>query len=885
MPLNLASPGIVVREVDLTAGRIDPTSDSVGAIAGPFAKGPIDVPTTVLNENDLRQIFGDPSSTDKHYEYWLTASSYLAYGGSLQVVRSDGSSLKNARVGSTDIKIKSTEDYNNKGYDENTISNVTFAARNPGSWANGLKIAVIDAKADQILTLNSTTGLTVGLGVSQIVPAGTVIAGVGTTSILTGYFKGIITDLDSTNNKVSVKLLSHVSTAGTTTNVDYQPKGVYKFSADNTTIQFVGTGVGATSFVGERGSLGSTAASRSAGTAITSYYLNSTLTLDNPGGTPLSAVATEIGISTSGISTGSGKYLLIDNELISLSSASIGSGVISGITRGQVGTSATSHTDGTATYYLTQFAGIATVTSSISSSDTTIGISTTRTGLSTAFNAGGYVAVGPEFIKIANYLDGAISEKNVSGSLDWFEQQEFTITSNTNIKRKWSSAAARPQTSSYAASRGSRFDELHVLVIDGDGKITGNEGTILEKHLNLSKGKDALFSVGSASYWRSYLYGNSSTIFGGSQPTGITTISFSSGYTPSTNIDWDQNVDGINFGAIGSQTYNLSNGLNYDGTSNPSNAGSFSTDVANISDSYELFKNTEEYDINFLLMGSSNYTKEKSQSLASKLIEVAEYRKDAIAFITPYRLAFLNDTVSGETVTVNSSSTITDSIVSYFSSLPSSSYAIFDSGYKYMYDRFSRVFRYVPLNGDIAGLCARNDANNFPWFSPAGTARGSILNAVKLAYNPNLDQRDTLYSNRVNPVIFSPGGGIILFGDKTGLSRASAFDRINVRRLFIYLENAISAAARDQLFEFNDDITRSNFVNIVEPFLRDVQAKRGIFDFRVICDETNNTAAVIDNSEFIADIYIKPSRSINYIGLTFVATRTGVDFEEVIGNV
>lgn len=885
MPLNLASPGIVVREVDLTTGRIDPTSDSVGAIAGPFAKGPIDVPTSVQNENDLRQIFGDPSSTDKHYEYWLTASSYLAYGGSLQVVRSDGSNLKNARVGSADIKIKSTEDYNNKGYDENTITNVTFAARNPGSWANGVKIAVIDSKADQILTLNSTTGLSVGLGVSQTVPSGTVIAGAAGTSLLTGYFKGIITDLDSANNKISVKLLSHVSTAGTETNVDYQPKGVYKFSDNNATIQVVGTGVGATSFVGQRGSLGSSAASRTAGTAITSYYLNSTLTLDNTGGTSLTDAGTSVGISTSGITVGSGKYLLIDNELISLSSATVGTGVITGVTRGQAGTSATSHADGSAAYYLTEFAGIATVTSTISSSDTTIGISTTRTGLSTAFNAGGYVAVGPEFIKITNYLDGAISEKNISGSLDWFEQQEFAITSNTSIKRKWSSVAARPQTSAYAAARGSRFDELHVLVIDSDGKITGNEGTILEKHLNLSKGKDALFSVGSSSYWRSYLYDNSPTIFGGSQPTGITTISFSSGYTPSTNIDWDQNADGIKFGAIGSQTYTLSNGLNYDGTSNITNSGSLSTDISNISNSYELFKNTEEYDIDFLLMGSSNYTKEKSQSLASKLIEVAEYRKDSIAFITPYRLAFLNDTVSGENVTVNSSSTITDSIVSYFSSLPSSSYAIFDSGYKYMYDRFNRVFRYVPLNGDIAGLCARNDANNFPWFSPAGTSRGSILNAVKLAYNPNLNQRDTLYSNRVNPVIFSPGGGIILFGDKTGLSRASAFDRINVRRLFIYLENAISAAARDQLFEFNDEITRSNFVNIVEPFLRDVQAKRGIFDFRVICDETNNTAAVIDNNEFIADIYIKPSRSINYIGLTFVATRTGVDFEEVIGNV
>ena len=202
-----------------------------------------------------------------------------------------------------------------------------------------------------------------------------------------------------------------------------------------------------------------------------------------------------------------------------------------------------------------------------------------------------------------------------------------------------------------------------------------------------------------------------------------------------------------------------------------------------------------------------------------------------------------------------------------------------------MFDRFNNTFRYVPLNGDIAGTCARTDIEQFPWFSPAGTARGAILNAVKLIYNPGKKQRDILYSNRINPVIQSPGAGIILFGDKTGFGKSSAFDRINVRRLFIFLEDAISAAAKDQLFEFNDELTRTNFVNIVEPFLRDVQANRGIFDFVVICDETNNTAAVIDANEFVADIFIKPARSINFIGLTFVATRTGVAFEEVIGSV
>ena len=283
-------------------------------------------------------------------------------------------------------------------------------------------------------------------------------------------------------------------------------------------------------------------------------------------------------------------------------------------------------------------------------------------------------------------------------------------------------------------------------------------------------------------------------------------------------------------------------------------------------------------------MGSAAYSQSSAQALAQKLIAVAELRKDVIAFISPYREAALTDTTTQTSATINSTDTITNNVISFYSALQSSSYAVFDSGYKYMYDRFSDTFRYVPLNGDIAGICARNDINNFPWYSPAGTSRGSILNAVKLAYNPSKTERDRLYSNRINSVIFSPGAGIILFGDKTGFAKASAFDRINVRRLFIYLEDTISRASRDVLFEFNDELTRTNFVNTIEPFLRDVQAKRGIFDYVVVCDETNNTAAVIDANEFRADIYIKPARSINFIGLTFIATKTGVDFEEVIGN-
>ena len=720
MPLNLASPGIVVREVDLTVGRVNSSSDSVAAQVAPFAKGPVDSPAVIENENDLLNTFGQPYSTDKHYEHWMVASSYLAYGGTMLISRADDTGLKNAFVGTaSSIKIKSDDHYNQLGYDENAITNVTVAAKNPGSWANDIKVAIIDAKADQILGI-TTTNLAVGFGVTQAVPANTVLAGAGTTSVLTGYFKGIITEVGV--GKISTKILNHVSTAGTVTTVDYQPSGVYTF-----------------------GTTGN-------------------LTVRNSSST---------GIATSA----------------------------------------------------------------------------------------------------------------VSSAIDWFDQQSITL-SNGSIS--WNTIADRPSTSDYAGSRSSRFDELHIILIDDKGTITGNAGTILEKHLSLSKAKDASFSVGSPSYWRKYLSINSSYIYGGSAPAGITTTGFvgtgETSFTPATDIGWDQNAQNIIFAGTGAPTYTLAGGLNYGGQSGLTTSGSLYSGLDDIISGYTLFENTENYETSFILMGSANYAKEDAQALANKCIQVAEIRQDSVAFISPHRQAFLSDSTVG-TVTVNNDDTITDNLVSFYAPVTSTTYGVFDSGYKYMYDRFNDTFRYIPLNGDIAGTCARNDINQFPWFSPAGTSRGTILNAVKLAYNPGKVQRDKLYSNRVNPVIFSPGAGIILFGDKTGYGKASAFDRINVRRLFIYLEEAISAAAKDQLFEFNDEITRTNFVNIVEPFLRDVQSKRGIFDYVVVCDETNNTAAVIDSNEFVADIYIKPARSINFIGLTFIATRTGVSFEEVIGTV
>ena len=346
------------------------------------------------------------------------------------------------------------------------------------------------------------------------------------------------------------------------------------------------------------------------------------------------------------------------------------------------------------------------------------------------------------------------------------------------------------------------------------------------------------------------------------------------GYTQTSGgtIAWGQNCTGVNFGSSGNKSYTLTGGYDYS-----SGSGGMSISLSDVLNSYEIFRNPAEYDVNFLIAGpDGGSTVFEAQAKANRLIDIAESRKDCIACISPRRSGIIG---------VSNSDTQTTNIINFFDSVTSSSYAVFDSGYKYMFDRFNNEFRYIPLNGDIAGLMARTSINNYAWFSPAGASRGVINNAIKLAYNPSQPQRDLLYPKRINPVIFSPGAGIILFGDKTGLAAASAFDRINVRRLFLTVEDTISRAAKAQLFEFNDVITRSNFVNIVEPYLRDVKSKRGITDFLVVCDESNNTPDVIDANQFRADIFIKPARSINFIGLTFVANRTGISFEEVVGTV
>jgi phage tail sheath protein FI len=403
------------------------------------------------------------------------------------------------------------------------------------------------------------------------------------------------------------------------------------------------------------------------------------------------------------------------------------------------------------------------------------------------------------------------------------------------------SFTSAPNTSTYATNQGGSFDEVHLIVVDEDGKFTGTKNTVLEVFPFVSKASDAKDDSGNSIFYKNIIA------------------------SQSRYIQWmDHPTDGTNWGGNSATAFaNLTANV----TVSLSNGSDGNVSTANVVTAYDSFDNADSVDISLVVSGPAN------QTIADSLISMAETRKDCLVFLSPERADCVN----------NAGDEAADT-VAYRDTLTSTSYAVLDGNWKYQYDKYNDVYRWVPLNGDVAGLCARTDQERDPWFSPGGLNRGIIKNIIKLAYNPTKTDRDTLYVKGINPIVTFQGEGTVLFGDKTLLSKPSAFDRINVRRLFIVLEKAIARAARFSLFEYNDQFTRAQFVALVEPFLRDVQGRRGITDFRVVCDETNNTGEVIDRNEFIGDIYIKPARSINFIQLNFVAVRTGVSFDEVVGR-
>ena len=726
------SPGVLIREVDLTVGRAENVLDNIGAIAGPFPIGPVNEVTQINTSQQLIDTFGKPQSNDNQYEYWMTASSFLSYGGVIKVVRTSGTGLNNgnAGVGIASTTVLAIENKDNYEGNWKTATNFTYAAKNPGSWSNTMKVCYIDNLADQTIGITTdsltTAGAIIGYGITASID-GVVLPGAGSTSEFKGYLKGIITgvstDAVTSASTFDVKITSRVSYAGTETAISYAESDPARSFESGTTIRYV---------------------------------------------------------NNSGVNTGP---------------------------------------TATSTWSTTSIA-------------------------------------------------------------DWYDQQTLGLTNSTVY---WKTIASKPVTSNYVSERQGANDSLHLVIVDDTGDITGVQGNILEKHTFLSKAKDAVADgeSGKKTYYKDYLVDNSSQIYAGYNPSQGTDAywltspkadGFSTAFTKYTTADgtWGVNAQGITYSSLGNVSYTFGGGVDY------GSADSYSCTLGNLLTSYNKFKNKDDVAVDFLIMGPGLSVESETQAKANLLLSICGSRKDCMATISPHRANVVN---------VTNATTQTNNLLKFFSPLSSSSYGVFDSGYKYMYDRFNNEFRWVPCNGDIAGLMVRTGINAYPWFSPAGQQRGILNNAVKLAYTPDKDQRDLLYSSRINPIINQKGNGILLFGDKTGLGYASAFDRINVRRLFLTVEQSLEGAANAQLFELNDANTRSNFVNIVEPYLRDVQAKRGLYDFLVVCDETNNTPDVIDNNEFRADIYLKPAKSINYVTLTFVATRTGVAFEEVVGTV
>ena len=473
----------------------------------------------------------------------------------------------------------------------------------------------------------------------------------------------------------------------------------------------------------------------------------------------------------------------------------------------------------------------------------------------------GNITTGTQTLKIKSLPAGISSTDSGSDAY-----KHFTITfedtwnravdfSGSTLTRKFEyfNTVTAPATSKFATDAGSTVvDEISVIVVDEDGKWTGVPGTILEVYENLSRATDAKTDDGAATFYK-------------------TVINENSRYVWATNdLVADDTAPIADLAATTSGTPYIKSFVGgRDGLTETSSA----TDLMQpLADAYDLFADPTDVDVSLVITGKSV----NGTQLANYLIDnIAEARKDCVVFISPEKSDVVGTGVEGLQAT---------NVVSFRGGIHNTSYAFLDSGYKYQYDKYNDVYRYVPLNGDIAGLTARSDDIRDPWFSPAGYTRGQIKNLVKLAYNPTKADRDLLYKNDINPVITQPGQGTILFGDKTALGRPSAFDRINVRRLFIVLEKTIATAANQMLFEFNDEFSRAQFRNLVEPFLREVQGRRGIYDFRVVCDESNNTAEVIDTNRFVGDIYIKPAKSINFIQLNFVAVRSGVEFNEVVGR-
>jgi len=916
------SPGVVVLERDLT-NVVNATVDNIAAIVGSFEKGPVEQVTNVTSEKELLSIFGKP--TDYNYEYWFSAAQFLLYGGTVKVVRAVNDSLKNAidtaqftvstfSASDTILTVASATDFdvNDVLQIDAELVTISSVSGNDVTVARGqLATSAVSHAAASSITL--------------IEPAGT------STTIAEG---GTYSDSDVTLSVTSAAALG----AGTNSYIRIDDEILQVSSIAGNDLTVVRAQLGTTAAAHTDGSTitlqnvttNKTEINETTATGVTApliknletYEANVETAANNwkwgaktagSYGNSLRVVVTDAGpdqVLYLAQPT-SAEWEFVNNAEISFSNANIYGRVYDYTVIVTFKDDAELVGSFEKDNYITAVSGGVTgrvvaydkvnrkleITIDGTSSDI-LEVNDTITELANNSNTPGSATGDKGDIEsITRELRVALNQ----ASPNFQANQTVTDANATSIaianvesdyegrlygeNTKWINVAARPTTSAWVSERGGHNDLMHILVIDGDGKITGTPNAVLEKHLNVSKANDAKSPQGDNIYYKDVIKQYSSYLYWGSHETsniydkntvvsgvlGVSGINrefdIIKASNPLNNLDDPTGLNPLAVPLLGTKNratirYSLQGGV--DG---------YTIQRPDILGAYDLFNDAETVDIDYLLMGPSMSGIDDTIAKAQHVISIAAARKDCIAYISPYR---------GDIIGQTKTSTIVQRTVNYYDQLSSTSYAVFDNNYKYIYDKYSDKYRYIPCNADVAGLTLSTTLQQEPWYSPAGFNRGQLRNAIKLAYSPLKDHRDSLYASRINPIVAFPGQGIVLFGDKTALSYVSAFDRINVRRLFLVMEEAISEAAKTQLFELNDEFTRQQFKNIVEPYLRSVQSRRGIVDFLVVCDGTNNPAESIDRGEFYAEIFVKPTRSINFITLTFTATRTGASFSELV---
>ena len=927
------SPGVVVLERDLT-NTVNATVDNIAAVVGTFEKGPVDEVRVISSERQLVEEFGKPN--DSNYEYWFSAAQFMLYGGSVKVVRATSTSLKNSidtttvtdttfSATDTTLTVAEATDFDTGDLlkiDSEIVSITGISGLDIAvsrgqlntsavSHAASSQIMLIEAAgttttineggtfSDSDTTLTVTNASTLGVQINSYIRITDEIMQVTgiSTNDLTVTRAQLGTAASSHTDGVTVTLLTvttNKTTINETTTSGVTPPLIKNFDEYEATVE---TASNNWKWAGKTpGTYGN-----SIRVIMTDAGPDQILYLATPtSGNPEHKLEAGKKVNISATSSYSQIYSYVLEITFEQGASLVGafdggnfftavSGNVTGnvVSYDPVSRKVEITVDTTSSDYLE----VGDTVTELSNSGGSPGAATGDSGkiaainrrLSVVMDKGATNFIANQVIKEGStYAADGVTTAGRDVNIVSIASEYATRVYGKNAK--WSSIADRPGTSAYAASKNGFRDLMHILVIDGDGGITGTPGTVLEKFLNVSKASDAKSPQGSNIYYKDVIKTSSQYIWWGSHELSLvqdidSTATADIG-TTAANRQFDifkntaaiSDIDdptGTTAGAVpvmftkGTATikYSLKGGV--DG---------YSAERDKLFDAYDLFSDPETEEIDYIVGGPGMSNEADSLAKAQKLIDVANVRKDCIAFISPPKYSVIG---------VPNTNTIVENTIEFFDQLSSTSYAVFDNNYKYMYDKYNDKYRYLPCNADVAGLTLSTAINSEPWFSPAGFNRGQLLNAVKLAYSPLKDHRDRLYGSRINPIVSFPGEGNILYGDKTALAGASAFDRINVRRLFLVIERAISVSAKNQLFEINDEFTRKGFKNLVDPYLRGVQSARGIVDYLVVCDTSNNPPEAQDRGEFFAEIFVKPTRSINFITLTFTATRTGATFAEI----